>query len=783
MYLRILKRDLKRKKTMNVILLIFIILASTFIASSVSNMLSVSTAMDSYLKKAGMPNYWFCTADKGEVDRFESFAKKEGYGYRSSELLQVVPEDIRVDGKEFDYSNTCVLSSLRNSMKVFDRENEELKKVNDGEIYVAAYMYFTNEYGFHDGGKIRIASKGREKTFTIKGYIKDAAYGTPTIGMTRMLISENDYEYFAGVPQSILHSVYVYTEDAGYIEKYNNLDLKTTFNVDRVGMKNMYAMDMITAVAVLVVSICLILISMVILRFIIQFTLSQEYREIGVMKAIGIADRKIRGLYLVKYFAISLVGSVIGLACSVPFGGILKKDFERNIVMDGGENFFINVICALLVAAVTVLFCYFCERRVKRFTPVDAIRNGENGERYSHKGVIHLNRMTLAPVPFMAVNDIMSGLKRFITMIVIFVLGILLIIIPLNTINTLQSDNLLTWFNMAKCDHIISQDLLFDAKDNKIELEKEIRDIKQKLSENNVKAEVFREILFRMNISHNGKRMSSLAFQGVGDISCERYGYIRGTAPRQNDEVAISHIVAEQIGADVGDDVEINIGTETRKYTVTAVNQSMNNMGEGIRFYQKETLDYSCIVGNFGLQIRYMDSPDESSLSKRKELLQELHPKGQVYTSGGYINDMIGEGISEQIESVKWMILLVILCINSLVTVLMVKSFLIKEKGEIAMLKVLGFKDSSLVAWQSLRIGIVLFIAIVIGTLLSTPLSKVTVEPIFRMMGAHSINFEIRPLEVYVIYPLIVLIVTVAAGMIAAQQVRKISASETSNIE
>lgn len=783
MYLRILKRDLKRKKTMNVILLIFIILASTFIASSVSNMLSVSTAMDKYLKKAGIPNYWFSTVDKGEVERFENFAKKESYEYRCSELLQVVPENIRIDGKEFDYSNTCVLSNLKNSMKVFDRENAELKKVNDGEIYVAAYMYFSDEYGFHEGGKIRVASKGREKTFTIKGYIKDAAYGTPTIGMTRMLISENDYKYFADVPQSILYSIYVYTEDAGYIEKYNNLDLKTTFHVDRAGMKNVYTMDMITAVVVLIVSICLILISMVILRFIIQFTLSQEYREIGVMKAIGIADRKIRGLYLVKYFAISLVGSVIGLVCSVPFGKILKKDFERNIVMEDGENLFINIICALLVAAVTVLFCYFCERRVKRFTPVDAIRNGENGERYSHKGILHLNRVRMAPVPFMALNDIMSGLKRFITMIVIFVLGILLIIIPLNTINTLQSDNLLTWFNMAKCDHIISQELLYDAKDNKIELEKEIREIKQKLSEKNIKAEVFREIFFRMNISHNGKRMSSLAFQGVGDISCERYEYIRGTAPKQKDEVAISHIVAEQIGADVGDDVEINTGNETKKYTVTAVNQSMNNMGEGIRFYQKEELDYSYIVGNFGLQIRYMDSPDGSSLSERKERLQELRPKGQVYTSGEYINDMIGEGISEQIESVKWMILLVILCINSLVTVLMVKSFLIKEKGEIAMLKVLGFKDSSLVAWQSLRIGIVLFIAIVIGTLLSTPLSKVTVEPIFQMMGAHSINFEVQPLEVYVIYPIIVLIVTVVAGMIAALQVRKIAASETSNIE
>lgn len=55
MYLRILKKDLKRKKTMNLILLIFIILAAMFIASSVGNMVTVFTALDAYFEKAHNP--------------------------------------------------------------------------------------------------------------------------------------------------------------------------------------------------------------------------------------------------------------------------------------------------------------------------------------------------------------------------------------------------------------------------------------------------------------------------------------------------------------------------------------------------------------------------------------------------------------------------------------------------------------------------------------------------------------------------------------------------------
>ncbi len=45
MFWRILKKDLKRKRAMNVILLVFIILASMFMSSGVSNIITVMTAI------------------------------------------------------------------------------------------------------------------------------------------------------------------------------------------------------------------------------------------------------------------------------------------------------------------------------------------------------------------------------------------------------------------------------------------------------------------------------------------------------------------------------------------------------------------------------------------------------------------------------------------------------------------------------------------------------------------------------------------------------------------
>ena len=42
MFLRILKKDIKRKKTMNIIMLVFIILASMFVASGLNNVITIA---------------------------------------------------------------------------------------------------------------------------------------------------------------------------------------------------------------------------------------------------------------------------------------------------------------------------------------------------------------------------------------------------------------------------------------------------------------------------------------------------------------------------------------------------------------------------------------------------------------------------------------------------------------------------------------------------------------------------------------------------------------------
>lgn len=768
---------------MNTILLIFIILGVMFTASSVNNMVTVTTALDRYFEIANVPDYWYATSYEEEAGRVEDFARGNGYGLRVSKLVQVDPRNISVEGERFEYSSSVVLAKAGDT-KVFDGDEQEITKVNDGEIYVCAEIFHSELNDFHIGSKIEITSEGKTKEFTLKGFTKDALFGSSMMGMTRFLVSENDRRFFESKTCTKFYSLLVYTDDDAFTEKFEDLNVKTTMSVDRAGMKMMYIMDMLIAAVVLIVSICLILISMVILQFTINFTVSEEFREIGVMKAIGISNRKIRGLYILKYFAISAVGAVLGLALSVPFGNLLIQSVSNNIIISGQNKTFLNVICAVGTAAAVVWFCYLCTRKIKKFSPITAIRNGEMGERYRRKGLLHLGKSHLNPAAFLAVNDVLSSVRRYISMIVIFTLGLLLVIIPVNSINTLQSDKLLPLFNMADCDLVISQELLFSANGTNEEMiDKKQEEVKETLLSHGIRADVFQEIMFRFYISHGDKKMSSLAFKGKGGVRADEYTYLEGTPPENDGEVAITYLVADKIGAGIGDKVKIDMGGEVREYRVTAINQSMNNLGEGIRFYEGDDVDYNFAAGSFGIQIRYQDNPDSETFRERKKLLKRVFNETDVYEVGEYISYMIGDAAG-QLEGVKSLILGIILCINILVAVLMVRSFITKEKGEIAMLKALGFRNSCLVAWQSIRIGMVLLISIVIGTLISTPLSKLTIEPIFHIMGAYSIEFDVVPLEVYAVYPLAVLAATVLAAVAgAALPLRKISAAETSNIE
>lgn len=332
MFWRILKKDLKRKRAMNVILLIFIILASMFMSSGVSNIITVTTALDSYFEMADVPDYWAMSENKSsDKDICRTLEKASAIDeFRIEEFVRMSQSNITRVGEplnDFSANQIFVLQSDSDmGMNYFLDDESILKSVPKGEIY--ATRFIEKSMGLKAGDKITVEIQGVSHEFTFAGSFRDAVCGTELIGIKRFIINGEEFdEYMSDETMKNMYGgkfLYIHTANLDKtLSQIADISDSVTFASDTDTLSQAYIFNMIIMGLILAVSLILIIISFAVLRFTIAFTLSEEFREIGVMKAIGIRNIKIRGLYLTKYFAISVVGAALGLILSYPFGKCL----------------------------------------------------------------------------------------------------------------------------------------------------------------------------------------------------------------------------------------------------------------------------------------------------------------------------------------------------------------------------------------------------------------------------------------------------------------------------
>lgn len=793
MNLKILKKDLKRKKSMNLILLIFIFLATTFIAGSLNNLVVVMNGTDYFMEESGISDFIFITMGGSKDNLSENDKKTEAFLKESDSVSKYSVDDMLYlsknqiskgkDGK-FELNNAAILSSFHIAQqKFFDAENNLITEMEDGTIYLKRRTMQRN--GLKPGDTLYIhTDNGYRKKFELKGTFKDACMGSDMMGVDRFIISDADFRELlleSGLPYGRNYSVYCDNLEK-FEQDYNDMGLNVIFGGNQALIKTTYIMDMIVAAVLLIVSLCLVIISIIMLRFTIIFTVNEDYKEIGIMKAIGMKDMAIRKLYLSKYFAIAICGAILGFAASIPFSRVLLMQVTENIMIKNeGSGVGMQGMVSLILIGAVVLFGYFATGKIKKLTPMDAIRSGNNGERFGKKGLLRLSGSKWKPTTFLAGNDVLCELRKYLILLVTSAVGVWLVIMPVNTINTLCSESLGAWFGVVDCDfYIVEEDKLLVG--DKKQCYAYMNEVKDSLEQEGIAvSKVMQELTFRFKVRNGEKSYNSFSLQGLGtDIS--QYFYDEGEPPVYENEIAITHVTAEKIDAHIGDTVYITMGGEEKPYVITAVYQSMNNMGEGIRFPEETELDYSHAVGSFGIQIVLKETPDKEQLTQTVNQVKKIMPGARVQTEVEYLDSMLG-GISDQLRSLKSLILAVVIVINILVVVLMQKMFLIREQGEMGMLKAIGFSDGKLISWQTKRIMLVLFAGILLGSLTGTPFSEITSGQVFKIMGASKIEFEINIPEVYILYPVILFVAIVTACIITMQKVRKISPQEINNIE
>ncbi len=789
MFFKVLKKDFKRKKTMNILLLLFITFTATLLGASINMLSTNSTILHKYMDVAKVTDFFAVTHysedNLAKANEWLSTSKniKE---YSTQTAILLMQKDIMLpDGKDpMDTNSAMLIQSAPNRKNLlFDEENQPLV-VNVGEIAIPYYI--ANRTNLAIGDKVEVNIEGRMREFTISHYVKDALMGSYMMNIKRWIINEEDFQFYCTEKATQFTTISVnQVEDAEkntVAREYSQLNFPSVFSIDKSVIELSYIMNSMIAGIIMVVSFLLILISFLMLRFTIVFTLQEDYKEIGIMKAIGIKNHSIQSIYMVKYLAIGLIGGTTGYLLSLLVGATLINTNCSEMVTE--KTGLWNLPSFLGVAVIIVLtlgFCRLCTRKVNKLSAITAIRGGSTGERYHKNKKIYLKRWKIRPSTFLAVSDLLHSGKKHIALFLSFVLGTMVLIITLNLTNTMKSPALLDIFGYAEFDFVVTppdtNKIMFNYSTE--ELLSYVDELEKNYKDNSIPVELFTEVSYMCKIYKGDPSDSrSVHSRKSYGIDAKEYNMLEGTSPKLANEVAITRVVADYFNVRIGDRLNIRVGDNLGEYIISGIYSSMMNVGESIRLPQEASYELKGI-SSLTIMGRYRGSEKQENYLSQ---MRNITPNNEIEAPEDHIQKMMGN-ISDTLDRVTVGILFLVVCINFLITTMVCKLIVTKETPDIAVLKSTGFMNRSIRAWQIKRMTILLLIAILMGTVFANLLGGPVGNYIFNTFGAFNITLVVKPLQIYIIYPGIILIVTLVATYLGTLDIRKIQVRELNNQE
>lgn len=786
MFWRILKKDLKRKKTMNIILLMFVILCSMFAAAAANNIIAVTGGIEHYFDAADVPDVNVQMFNSGESDFEEKIGGLASVKEIRTEHWLCVSSSkyFRYNGKELDnFTNAAyLLSDCEMAVNYFDENNHIIESVDKGCFYASSS--FLQDIDIKEGDEVELTVGDSHLTLKFMGQFKGALFASGKTVAPYLILNSADYDCLDEDEATHIMNCGQFCINTSEVDEIRELakNYDGVYVLTRKECKSIYLYDMLFAYVLMVISIVLMFTAFVVLRFTIGFTISEEFREIGVMKAVGIDSGSIRSLYIVKYLAIAVTGTMIGYFCSVPLGDMMLKTVSKNIVLGGESSALMGLLSSGLVVIVILLFCYGCTRRVNKLSPIDAVRNGQTGERFRKRSLLRLGHSKLPQAIFFPANDVLSSPKQFSIITVVFTLCILLMTLMSNFELTLKSEKLLRFFDVPSSEaHIIDSEIMGEVMIDQSAHKTIIADIEKLLADNGMPGKCTMTISAQFETSHEDKT-ESVTFRVMKGETNDTFHVDEGSAPQKVDEIAVTAGTLDNLDAEIGDRVTAVINGKEYEFMITGTFSSFVNTTNAAFLYKDFDLGHQKASNVMGVQIHFDGSPDKEQINQNIEKLRSLLETDKVYSTPDYINNFTG--MSDTLNATKKMMMVITVIVTALIVILMERSFLSKEKSEIALMKAVGISDSSIVAQHTLRFVIVSVIACIVSTAVLMPISNVMMNWIGNMIGDISgLQCDFDALEIFVVCPAILIGVTAIGSFLTALYTKTIKASDTASIE
>ena len=727
---RLILNDIRKNRLFTAATVAFMTVSAMLFALTVLLSVSLLSSIQTLMEQAETPDFLQMHAGTVKEEEISAFAE----AHPEVEDWQAMPflnlENSKISLGEHSLADSTQDNGLSVQGRSFDYLvglTNELPKVWPGEVFVP--ICYRAQYELAPGDIMQIGNR----KFTIAGFIRDSQMNSMMASSKRFLVNEADYESMreTGTEEYLIEFRFEEGTDTGEFEHaYKEAGLPDNgpaVTKPLIRMMNALSDGMMIFV-ILLVSVVAVLISVICIRFLLLTRMERERKEMGMLRAIGMAKSQIRGLWFAKYVLLSTAGALFGLfAAGLLYGGAAIR-FET---MAGA------VLAVVLAEGILLLAIRRILKKMEKL-PVLSCMYDVPEQRKSREN------------------------RRYLLIAAIAAACAFLMLVPANLYHTLDSPEFVTYMGIGDAG------LRMDIRQTDDIAGVTARTAEQLAGDADVEKYVVLKTRSYSMVLPDGSTSALTVEEGNHNIFPVRYE--KGEAPKGKGQIALSALNAKETGLTVGDSLLLNTEKGAERYTVCGIYSDITNGGKTAK---------ACRIADEKAPVMwsvfYVSLKDH--VSEKTWINKYQQPEIKVTDIADYVKGTYGQTLKE-IRLAAVVATGISAGILFVVTALFLRLTIEKNRYAISLKKAIGFCSRDIKRSYRIRGFLPAFFGIVTGILFGNTCGEKLCGSILTSFGAEGFSFVTDWRMVCFLIPVTLSFAAVAAVEAGIWEIKNIRAFE-----
>ncbi|MBO4496036.1 MAG: ABC transporter permease [Clostridiales bacterium] len=660
-----------------------------------------------------------------------------------------------------EQSESWLITELNDRVTHFYNEDltayeDEVRPIGKGEIYVPQGV--ATDSGCCIDDDLILSTRSADYTLKLKGFIVEPVCGSSMVGWKTIYTSKETFQEIASDldddPETDLVGrvtiVYVYkktdcelSDSAFAVQLNKDTDIQNYSYASETASQMKYYTGLfseLTCKIMLVFCAILAAVVLIIMAHNISVTIEMSYTELGVLKAQGFSQMRIRVLFAIQYILSLVIGTVIGAFLAIPliikFGGIFQP--ITGILAKNNVDVVSGGLVLLIMLLVSIVIIFLATRKVGKISPVKAL-TGEHSD-------VHFDNLLNAPISgknlsvSLAYRQFSSRKRRYLVAILIsavlmfFMLTVNLMGSSMQSKQAMQAmGEILSEVNIGLSDRSFTEGEM-----------KEIQEITNSTAE--VQLDGF--------IRHEYLTLDGNSVMCEIDTNTDFMVMTSGRAPIYDNEIVITEIISDMLGIKEGDKVEVARREYKDEYIVCGIFCKINDTGKVFGMTEEGGKKLHC--GGFSWYSASLVHPKDC-YKVEEALKARFHDSFIMRIREDYSDADDMKSISAAVDVMKYTIYIFSVVFVLVVVSMICSKIFAQERKDLGIYKAIGFTSAKLRLMFAIRFLIIGVIGSAIGCAMSILFSEKALNKLLYSMGVTNFvsNYKVET----ILIPLVLLLV------------------------